>query len=110
MPSIEHLIEAADIQVGFIFSTLSLSLKFNLINWKHLQKLLFYDSADGVAKTLRPYWAEAVDGRAGVVQAQPDMLEIVPLGTSKGSGVEILLDHLGTSWKEVCRLIMMTIF
>lgn len=32
MPSVEHLIEAADIQVGFIFLTLSLSLKFNLIN------------------------------------------------------------------------------
>jgi len=39
------------------------------------------------------------------VQAVPDMLEIVPLGTSKGSGVKMLLDHLGSTAKEVWAII-----
>ncbi|KAG6409581.1 hypothetical protein SASPL_127621 [Salvia splendens] len=68
-----------------------------------IQKLLFLDTAEGVAGTIRPYWAEATGDRASVVQAQPDMLEIVPLGTSKGSGVKILLDHLGATPDEVYR-------
>lgn len=67
-----------------------------------LQKLLFLDTAEGVASTLRPYWAAATADRASVVQAQPNMLEIVPPGTSKGSGVRILLDHLGATPDEVC--------
>ncbi|XP_057799710.1 endoribonuclease YBEY, chloroplastic [Salvia miltiorrhiza] len=66
-----------------------------------IQKLLFLDTAEGVAGTIRPYWAEATGDRASVVQAQADMLEIVPLGTSKGSGVKILLDHLGATPDEV---------
>ncbi|KAL2237054.1 UNVERIFIED_CONTAM: Endoribonuclease YBEY, chloroplastic [Sesamum indicum] len=70
-----------------------------VFNWT--LKLLFLDTSEGVAGTLRPYWAEATEGRACVVQAVPDMLEIVPPGSSKGSGVGILLDHLGVSPKEV---------
>lgn len=66
-----------------------------------IQKLLFLDTAEGVTSVLRPHWAETLEGRAGVVQAQPDMLEIVPAGTSKGDGVRILLDHLGISSKEI---------
>ncbi|KAK3040964.1 hypothetical protein RJ639_029074 [Escallonia herrerae] len=78
MPSVERLVDGVDIQ-----------------------KLLFFDTAEGVATTLRPYWSEATRDRASVVQAQPDMLEIVPSGTSKGSGVRMLLDHLGITAKEV---------
>ncbi|XP_042488025.1 endoribonuclease YBEY, chloroplastic-like [Macadamia integrifolia] len=78
MPSVEHLLTAAEIQ-----------------------KLIFLDTAEGVAMTLRPYWSEATKGHGHVVQAVPDMLEIVPPGTSKGSGVRILLDHLGVTTKEV---------
>nr|CAD1833970.1 unnamed protein product [Ananas comosus var. bracteatus] len=66
-----------------------------------IQKLLFVDTPEGITSTLRPHWEEATDGLAGVVQAVPDMLEIVPAGTSKGSGVKMLLDHLGISPKEV---------
>uniref|UniRef100_A0A7N0V739 Haloacid dehalogenase-like hydrolase family protein n=1 Tax=Kalanchoe fedtschenkoi TaxID=63787 RepID=A0A7N0V739_KALFE len=65
------------------------------------QKLIFLDTAESVATTLRPYWSAATGDRATVVQAVPDMLEIVPPGTSKGSGVRMLLDHLGVSEKEV---------
>lgn len=66
------------------------------------QKLLFLDTAEGVSTALRPYWSDATRGRASVVQALPDMLEIVPSGTSKGSGVRVLLDHLGITANEVC--------
>ncbi|CAN1219053.1 Endoribonuclease YBEY, chloroplastic [Linum perenne] len=78
MPSVKDLVDAADIQ-----------------------KLLFIDDADRIAGELRPYWSKAIGGRANVVQAVPHMLEIVPLGTSKGSGVEILLDHLGAKPGEI---------
>ncbi|CAK7353118.1 unnamed protein product [Dovyalis caffra] len=78
MPSVEHLLSAADIQ-----------------------KMIFLDTAERVVTTLRPYWSEATGGRANVVQAVPDMLEIVPLGTSKGSSVKMLLDHLGVTPKEI---------
>ncbi|KAL3500626.1 hypothetical protein ACH5RR_039719 [Cinchona calisaya] len=66
-----------------------------------IQKLIFLDTTEGVATTLRPYWAEATGDHASVVQAVPDMLEIVPSGTSKGRGVRLLLDHLGASPTEV---------
>ena len=66
-----------------------------------MQKVIFMDTAEGVATTLRPYWSEATGDRANVVQAQAEMLEIVPPGTSKGSGVKMLLDHLGITPKEV---------
>lgn len=66
-----------------------------------MQKMIFLDSAEGVAANLRPYWSEATGDRANVVQAVPDMLEIVPPGTSKGTGVRMLLDHLGASAEEV---------
>ncbi|KAG5524784.1 hypothetical protein RHGRI_031448 [Rhododendron griersonianum] len=78
MPSIEHLLAGVDIQ-----------------------KLIFLDTAEGVATALRPYWAEATKDRATVVQAVPDMLEIVPSGTSKGNGVRMLLDQLGASPEEI---------
>lgn len=65
------------------------------------QKLIFLDTVEGVATTLRPYWEEATGDQASVVQAVPDMLEIIPSRTSKGSGVKMLLDHLGVSPKEV---------
>ncbi|KAJ8751147.1 hypothetical protein K2173_016328 [Erythroxylum novogranatense] len=78
MPSVDHLLAAAEIQ-----------------------KIIFLDTAERVATTLRPHWSEATENRANVVQAVPDMLEIVPLGTSKGNGVKLLLDHLGATAKEI---------
>ncbi|XP_057452368.1 endoribonuclease YBEY, chloroplastic isoform X2 [Lotus japonicus] len=78
MPSVEHLLASADIQ-----------------------KMIFMDTAQRVANTLRPHWSDATRGRATVVQAVPDMLEIVPLGTSKGNGVKVLLDHLGVTANEI---------
>ncbi|KAK9946608.1 hypothetical protein M0R45_012064 [Rubus argutus] len=78
MPSVERLLAAADIQ-----------------------KLVFMDTAEGVSTALRPYWTQATGDRATVVQTVPDMLELVPPGTSKGSGVKMLLDHLAITPKEI---------
>lgn len=67
----------------------------------YFQKLLFFDTPEGISNTLRPHWSEVTRGRAGVVQAQEDMLEIVPPQTSKGTGVKMLLDHLNINAEEV---------
>lgn len=67
----------------------------------YIQKVLFLETPEGISSALRPYWAKAIEGRAHVVQAQPDMLELVPPATSKGSGVKILLNHLSISADEV---------
>lgn len=67
-----------------------------------LIRIAFLDSAENVATTIRPYWAEATGDRASITQALVDILEIVPHGTSKGNGVRLLLDHLGVSPDEVC--------
>uniref|UniRef100_A0A7N0ZRX7 Haloacid dehalogenase-like hydrolase family protein n=1 Tax=Kalanchoe fedtschenkoi TaxID=63787 RepID=A0A7N0ZRX7_KALFE len=72
-----------------------------LLETAKIQKLLFMDTVEGVATSLRPYWSKAIGSRAGVVQAIPDILEIVPPGSSKGGGVRVLLDHLGVSENEV---------
>lgn len=63
--------------------------------------MIFLGTCQNVADTIRPYWSDATSGRASVVQAVPDMLEIVPLGTSKGKSVKVLLDHLGVTATEV---------
>lgn len=72
-----------------------------LLTGTDIQKVIFLDTVEGVSTTLRPHWVEAIGDNASVVQAQSDILEIVPPGTSKGSGVKILLDHLGVSPKEI---------
>ncbi|KAJ9538863.1 hypothetical protein OSB04_031596 [Centaurea solstitialis] len=52
----------------------------------------------------KAYWEQATRGRLcrAAVQAQADMLEIVPPATSKDNGVKKLLDHFGASTDEVC--------
>ncbi|KAM0868918.1 hypothetical protein ACQ4PT_040983 [Festuca glaucescens] len=72
-----------------------------LLGTAEIQKLVFIGTSEGISSTLRPYWTNAIEERAGIVQAQPDMLELVPPATSKGSGVKILLDHLCISTDEV---------
>ncbi|XP_010546533.1 PREDICTED: uncharacterized protein LOC104818595 [Tarenaya hassleriana] len=72
-----------------------------LIGAADIQKVIFLDTAEGVSSVIRPYWSEATRDRASVIQAQADMLEVVPLGTSKGNGVKLLLDHLGVSPNEI---------
>ncbi|XP_057832987.2 endoribonuclease YBEY, chloroplastic isoform X2 [Cryptomeria japonica] len=73
----------------------------HLLSSVSVQKLLFYDTAENVHNVLRPHWSVATEGQARVVQALPDMLEILPSGASKGAGVQMLLDHLGVNSDEV---------
>ncbi|KQK09643.1 endoribonuclease YBEY, chloroplastic [Brachypodium distachyon] len=72
-----------------------------LLGTAEIQKVLFLGTPEGISTTLRPYWEKAIGERAGVVQGQPDMLELVPPATSKGRGVKMLLDHLCISPDEV---------
>uniref|UniRef100_A0A0A9CMX1 Haloacid dehalogenase-like hydrolase family protein n=1 Tax=Arundo donax TaxID=35708 RepID=A0A0A9CMX1_ARUDO len=72
-----------------------------LLGTAQIQKVLFLETPEGISSALRLYWAKTIEGRAHVVQAQPDMLELVPPATSKGNGVKILLDHLSISPDEV---------
>ncbi|CAN8284311.1 unnamed protein product [Cochlearia groenlandica] len=72
-----------------------------LIAEADIQKVIFMDTTKGVSSVIRPYWSKATGDRANVVQAQSDMLEIVPPGTSKGNGVKMLLNHLGVSADEI---------
>ncbi|KAI5068300.1 hypothetical protein GOP47_0016645 [Adiantum capillus-veneris] len=76
------------------------SVEYIIKNFQ-IQKLLFADTAEEVSKVIRPYWSKKLGDAARVVQAQDDMLEIIPVGSSKGKGVQILLDDLGVDPDEV---------
>eukprot|EP00741_Cyanophora_paradoxa_P025762 tig00000391_g24859.t1 len=66
-------------------------------------KMLVLDEPDAISR-LRVEMEEAMEGHATCVQAMDNMLEILPLGASKGDGVERLIDLLGHSWDEVMAL------
>uniref|UniRef100_A0A0E0ERW8 Sucrose phosphatase-like domain-containing protein n=1 Tax=Oryza meridionalis TaxID=40149 RepID=A0A0E0ERW8_9ORYZ len=71
-----------------------------------MQKFVFLETPTAISSVLRPHWARRVNGKAHVIliQAQSDVLEVVPLGTSKGNGVKILLESLCASPDEVMAL------
>jgi rRNA maturation RNase YbeY len=69
-----------------------------------IQKVIYLDTAERVATFLRPHWSLALRGRATVVQALPEMMEVLPSGISKGLGVELLLKHLDVNVDEVMAL------
>ena len=87
----------------------SLSISFLLSSYcficykGKMQKFVFLETREAISSMLRPHWARRVDGKAHVIliQAQSDVLEVVPLGTSKGNGVKILLESLWASPNEV---------
>ncbi|GFR40335.1 hypothetical protein Agub_g877, partial [Astrephomene gubernaculifera] len=63
-----------------------------------VRKLLFMADPDLVSAQLLPYWRGVLRGGssgAQVVQAVPNMLEIVPAGVNKWVGLQRLLGHLG---------------
>ncbi len=53
---------------------------------------------------LREKVSQHVDGSAGIVLSSPFLLEIIPLGTSKGAGLAWLLDYLHIPAEEVLAL------
>ncbi|XP_002989862.2 endoribonuclease YBEY, chloroplastic [Selaginella moellendorffii] len=69
---------------------------------KHkVQKLLFFEEQERIDRILRPEWQSITQGHATLVQAQRDMLEILPEGASKGAGVKLLLQHMDVDPDEV---------
>ncbi len=65
----------------------------NLFGKVSINKVLFIDEPDRL-RPLRIRLEAELHGTASVVQALPDMLEVLPLGASKGAGVKRLLDAL----------------
>mmetsp|Transcript_11590 Transcript_11590/g.71287 ORF Transcript_11590/g.71287 Transcript_11590/m.71287 type:complete len:558 (-) Transcript_11590:786-2459(-) len=66
-----------------------------------VKKLLFMADPAIVTQELRPRWEHALAGVAEVTQAVPTMLEILPLGASKGKGLHQMADHMGISTKRI---------
>ncbi|GLI70135.1 hypothetical protein VaNZ11_014943 [Volvox africanus] len=61
-----------------------------------VRKMLFMTDPGTVTNELLPYWTRQLEGsEAQVMQAVPNMLEIVPSGVNKWAGVRRLLNHLG---------------
>ena len=71
-------------------------------------KLLFMASAERIAAEVRPHWREALragrHGGARAVQAVPEMLELVPAGVSKASGLRLLMAELGLEPHQVAAI------
>ncbi|KAG5176139.1 HAD-like domain-containing protein [Tribonema minus] len=59
-----------------------------------VHKLIIMAPAEEVVQQ-RPALAQLLGQRASLVQAMPHMLEVLPLGASKGIGVAKLLAHMG---------------
>jgi len=58
-------------------------------------KVLMYAATAQEIDELRPRMEALLAGRAHVIQAVPEMLEVLPLGASKGAGAMRLLNALG---------------
>lgn len=65
-----------------------------------VNKILLIDEPDRVT-AVREALASEVEGRATLVQALDDMLEILPYGASKGAGLKRLLEQLGIAPEHV---------
>lgn len=59
-----------------------------------VQKLIFMGPHERILD-VRGFIEVALSGRASLTTALPGMLEVLPLGASKGAGVQWLLNHLG---------------
>ena len=65
-------------------------------------KILFYgDDAGVIEGKVKPHWERNLPEGARLTRAIPEMLELVPDGTSKASGLKRLLRQYGISAEEV---------
>lgn len=71
-----------------------------LLDSRPMNKLIIIDTAPRI-NDVREELSGRLDGRATLVQALADMLEILPPGASKGAGLRRLLDDLGVSPEHV---------
>uniref|UniRef100_A0ACD5ZP75 Uncharacterized protein n=1 Tax=Avena sativa TaxID=4498 RepID=A0ACD5ZP75_AVESA len=67
----------------------------DLLEYSSIQKLLFLANGEEDLSVLTRHWSELTEGKASVIKAHPNALEIVPLNASKDGGIKVLLDHLG---------------
>ena len=65
-----------------------------------IQKIIFRHEPEQLAK-LREILSAQFDGRATLISSQTFLLELLPLGCSKGAGLKMTLDQMGISWDEV---------
>mmetsp|Transcript_4769 Transcript_4769/g.8787 ORF Transcript_4769/g.8787 Transcript_4769/m.8787 type:complete len:341 (+) Transcript_4769:91-1113(+) len=66
-----------------------------------IHKMLLLSETKEFIDQIRPSIEKLVNNVASLTQAQPDMLEILPFGASKGKGVSILLEHYGFRQEEL---------
>lgn len=63
-----------------------------------VRKLLFMADPSLVDGLLKPHWGSVLNSSsstgAEVMQAVPNMLEVVPAGVNKWGGLQVLLEHL----------------
>eukprot|EP00890_Picochlorum_soloecismus_P005913 jgi/Picsp_1/6322/NSC_03671-R1_protein len=59
-------------------------------------KVMFMGDDDQI-RAIRPTAAEGFSGKASLTTALPGMLEILPIGASKGAGVKRVLEEMGIS-------------
>ena len=69
-----------------------------------VHKVFFSAQEPSVYKTFRPELTRIMAGQASIVQAVREVLEILPLGTTKGAGVRSALDFLGIAPEETLAL------
>ena len=69
---------------------------------QNVYKILFYgDDEEIIKKSVKPYWEENIVEGAKITQAIPEMLELVPTGTSKATGLKKLLKEYDISPNEI---------
>ena len=71
-----------------------------LLAQQPVQKIIFRHEPE-VLQKLRPIFAKQFSGRASLVNSQTWLLEIVPLGTSKGGGLRIVLDEMNIAPEDI---------
>jgi Cof subfamily protein (haloacid dehalogenase superfamily) len=69
---------------------------------QNVYKILFYGDDEEIIKdSVKPFWEKNIVEGAKITQAIPEMLELVPTGTSKASGLEKLLLEFGVTADEM---------
>ncbi|KIZ03474.1 hypothetical protein MNEG_4483 [Monoraphidium neglectum] len=74
-----------------------------IVGKRDVQKVIFMAPQEQIDQ-LRPEVAAALEGRATLTTALKGMLEVLPLGASKGEGVRWLLDHMGRDARHLMAL------
>ena len=69
---------------------------------QNVYKILFYgDDERIINESVKPYWEENIVEGAQMTRAIPEMLELVPKGTSKATGLQVLIQEYGVLPSEI---------